>query len=221
MIELSGITKIYRNKNLEFQALRGVSLTIGEGEFVTVMGRSGCGKSTLLTVLGLMSRFDDGAYLLRGQAVKDMPSREICRMRNRHVGFVFQSYNLINEYSALENIEMPLGYAGVGGAARRRRAKELLETVGLSDKARNTPLQLSGGQQQRVAIARALANRPSLLLADEPTGNLDTGSGQEIMSLFKTLNEQGATILLVTHDPLVASYGNRILHMTDGLIEEE
>lgn len=219
MIALTNVEKTYQNKGISCKALRGVSLAVAEGEFVAITGRSGCGKTTLMNIIGLMDRFDAGEYHFDGECVSSWDKGKVARMRNRSIGFVFQSYNLVADYNVLENVEMPMGYAGVPTRERRERATEALESVGLSDKHKNRPSQLSGGQQQRVAIARALVNKPRLILADEPTGNLDSQSGNDVMELLSGLHKKGITIILVTHDESVAAYAERRIMMRDGLVK--
>ncbi|NMB38507.1 MAG: ABC transporter ATP-binding protein [Firmicutes bacterium] len=201
-------------------ALDNVSMTISRGEFVIIMGPSGSGKSTLLNILGVLDlpTRNHGAYLLEDVDITELGDRELARIRNRHFGFIFQSYNLFPELNALENVMVPLTYAKRPKAERIKRAEELLEMVEMTHRLKHFPNQLSGGEQQRVAIARALANKPTLLLADEPTGNLATEQGNEILSLLKKLNEQGTTIVVVTHDPKVSTYGKRLVHLQDGKI---
>jgi putative ABC transport system ATP-binding protein len=218
MIRLCGIEKTYRNKDVSFRALNGISLEIPTGEFTAVMGRSGCGKTTLMNIMGFMDRYDAGQYFFDGRDVSGFSNAELCRLRNKSIGFVFQSFNLVSDYSLLENVEMPMGYAGIPAKQRRGRAAAALESVGLSDKLKNRPSQLSGGQQQRAAIARAIVNEPSVILADEPTGNLDARSGDEVMALLESLRNKGMTIVLVTHDEKVAACAQRRIFMSDGLI---
>jgi putative ABC transport system ATP-binding protein len=219
VIELSQVTKVYGEGEGEVRALRGIDLAIAPGEFVAVMGPSGSGKSTCMNILGCLDTPTSGTYRFLGVPVGSMTTDQRALLRRNHLGFVFQGFNLLKRGSALENVEMPLLYAGLGAAERRRRALEMLDLVGLADRARHTPAQLSGGQQQRVAIARALVNRPSLLLADEPTGNLDSRTGEEILAEFERLNrELGQTIVLVTHDPTLAARLPRQVTVRDGLI---
>jgi putative ABC transport system ATP-binding protein len=219
LIRVRELSKIYVMGDIEVPALRGVSLDIGRGEFVAVMGSSGSGKSTFMNILGCLDRPTSGSYYLEGQEVASLSSDEWARLRNRKMGFVFQGFNLLPRTTALENVELPTMYNGHGGKQRRERALEVLALVGLENRLDHTPTQLSGGQQQRVAIARALVNRPSLLLADEPTGNLDSATSAEIMSLFQRLNaEQGITIVLVTHEHDVAAYAQRQIHFKDGRV---
>jgi putative ABC transport system ATP-binding protein len=216
MIVLNRATKVYRADEVETVALDGVSLSIAEGEFVAVMGPSGCGKSTLLNVLGMIDALDEGSYRFMGEEIAGRPERELVRLRRQRLGFVFQSFNLIEELTVFQNVELPLHYNHMPAGERRDRVREVLELVGLSHRARHRPAQLSGGQQQRVAIARALAAEPMLILADEPTGNLDRKSGAEIMALLAILNEQGSTIVMVTHNPADAAFAHRIVEMVDG-----
>jgi putative ABC transport system ATP-binding protein len=219
MMRLENVEKTYRNKSLTFHALKGISLEIAEGEFVAVMGRSGCGKTTLMNIMGFMDRHDGGQYYFAGEDVTGLSNAEICRLRNASIGFVFQSFNLVSDYSILENVEIPLGYAGVPAKQRRERAFAALESVGLGEKFKNRPAQLSGGQQQRAAIARALVNNPKVILADEPTGNLDTQIGDDVMALLNEQHQKGITVVLVTHDEKVAEYAQRRVLMRDGLME--
>jgi putative ABC transport system ATP-binding protein len=222
MIEIENVTKVYQMGEIEVHALRGVSLQVNKGECMTIMGPSGSGKSTLMNVLGCLDTPTDGSYHLHGEDVSLLSDRQLARIRNREIGFVFQTFNLLPRTTALRQVELPLMYAGVGIRERRRRAREALEAVGLGDRTNHKPDELSGGQQQRVAIARALVTGPSIIMADEPTGNLDTQSGDEILRIFKQLNqEQGITIIFVTHDPEIADYGHRTIHIRDGLIEKD
>ena len=221
VISLRDVRKSYRFEGGEFQALKGVSFDVHEGELVALMGPSGSGKSTLMNVLGLLDSFDSGTYLLRGQDVTTLTERERAAARNAHIGFVFQAFNLLPRMSLLENVELPMVYAGVPPRLRRERARELLELVGLADKANNGPNQVSGGQKQRAAIARALALAPALLLADEPTGNLDSRTGEEIMELFRALNEAGSTVVIVTHEPDIAAQTRRAIVLRDSVIESD
>jgi putative ABC transport system ATP-binding protein len=216
MIRAEGLVKTYRVGEGLVRALDGVSLEFADGEMVAITGPSGSGKSTLMNVLGCLDRPDAGAYFLAGQDVAGLSDDELATVRNRRIGFVFQSFNLLARTSALENVELPLLYAGV--RRPRGRAEEALRIVGLADRMKHEPSQLSGGQCQRVAIARAIVTDPELILADEPTGNLDSHTGQEVLALLKSLNAQGRTVLLVTHDPAVAAHCRRQVHMTDGRV---
>lgn len=216
MLELKGIKKSYKTKELKTEVLKDINLKVMEGEFLSLMGASGCGKSTLLNIIGDMDSFDAGEYIFNGKNIKEMKAKEAAVFKNKDIGFIFQSFNLVSDLNAESNVEMPMGYGGIGRRERKKRARDLLQKVGLEGKEKNYPSQLSGGQQQRVAIARAIANDPMLLIADEPTGNLDHESGKEIMCLLKKLNEEGMTIIMVTHDEKVAGYANRIVKMFDG-----
>jgi len=220
MIELEDVTKVYRMGKVEVQALKGVSIRVAPGEFVAIMGASGSGKTTLMNIIGCLDLPTSGRYLLDGGDVRKLTDNQLAVIRNRKIGFVFQSFNLIPRSTALHNVEMPLIYAGVGGD-RRRRAVAALEAVGLADRARHQPSELSGGQQQRVAIARALVTEPAILLADEPTGNLDTGSSGEIMGLLAELNAQGRTIVLITHEEDIARFASRVVRLRDGLVIDD
>ncbi len=217
LIHLSGITKVYRMGDIEVHALRGIDLDIGEGEFVAIMGASGSGKSTLMNVLGCLDLPSTGIYRLDGVDVRGLDDNQLAIIRNRKIGFVFQSFNLIPRSSAVHNVEMPLIYAG-DSRERRRRALSSLADVGLAERAHHLPSELSGGQQQRVAIARALVTEPAILLADEPTGNLDSESSVDIMRLLTRLNEQGRTIILITHEADIAGFAKRVVRLKDGLI---
>jgi putative ABC transport system ATP-binding protein len=221
MIEIENITKLYRMGAVEVHALRGVSLQIDQGEFMSIMGPSGSGKSTLMNVLGCLDSPTSGRYNLRGQDVSRLNDNQLARVRNKEIGFVFQMFNLLPRTTALRQVELPLLYAGVGLRERHKRAREALETVGLGDRMHHKPDELSGGQQQRVAIARALVMRPSIIMADEPTGNLDTKSGNEVLRLFQQLNEQGITVIFVTHAAETAAYSRRVIRIRDGLIERD
>ena len=221
LIEVEHIAKVYRMGDVEVHALRDVSLTITEGESVAIMGPSGSGKSTLMNVLGCLDRPTRGSYHLAGQEVSTLDRNELAKLRNRTRGFVFQNFNLLSRTSALENVELPLLYAGLSGRERHKRAREALERVGLADRAHHHSNQMSGGQQQRVAVARALVTRPHLIVADEPTGNLDSRTSVEIMALFQELGRSGITLLLVTHEPDIARYASRVVVMRDGLVQTD
>lgn len=217
-IRSEGIEKVYKMGKVDVHALRGVDLTIEEGEYVAIMGPSGSGKSTLMHILGCLDRPTGGKYFLEGKEVQSLDENQLAEIRKRTFGFVFQNFNLLSRLNALENVELPMTYARVPSKVRHARAMELLKGVGLKERAYHKPTELSGGEAQRVAIARALANDPKVLLADEPTGNLDTDTGQEVLSVFKKLHEQGRTIIVVTHDPEVAQEAERIVYLRDGKI---
>ncbi|MCS6850156.1 MAG: ABC transporter ATP-binding protein [Gemmataceae bacterium] len=222
MIELTDVHKIYDSGEVKVHALRGVSLIVREGEFVAIMGASGSGKSTLMNIIGCLDRPTSGTYRFDGQDVSQLDRKSLARIRNQKLGFVFQGFNLLKRHSALENVQLPLLYAGVPARERRARALEMLRLVGLEARAEHPPNKLSGGQQQRVAIARALVNKPHVLLADEPTGNLDSKNGAEILAEFQRLNrERGQTIVLVTHDPSIARHADRIVTVSDGYIASD
>ena len=221
VVRLRGVAKTYRiGREIEVRALRGVDLRIDEGELVAIMGPSGSGKSTLMNILGCLDAADAGTYELAGELVGELSDDRLAAIRNRRVGFVFQTYNLLPRLSAIENVELPLVYGG-DGHDRRERATTAIESVGLGDRARHRPSELSGGQQQRVAIARALLNDPAMILADEPTGNLDSRSSAEILAIFQRLNGQGKTVVMVTHEPDVAAHCRRIVRMRDGVIASD
>lgn len=222
LIRLDHVHKIYKMGEVEIHALRGISLSISKGEFVAIMGSSGSGKSTTMNVLGCLDKPTKGHYFLDGQDVSGLSKDELADIRNRKIGFVFQGFNLLPRTSALENVELPMLYLGLKAAERHRRAKEALELVGLGQRLSNMPNQLSGGQQQRVAIARALVNEPSIILADEPTGNLDSRTSIEVMGVFQYLNrERGITVALVTHEPDIAQYATRVVVFKDGRISRD
>jgi putative ABC transport system ATP-binding protein len=219
VIELQDITKVYQMGEVEVHALRGVSLKVEKGEILTIMGPSGSGKSTMMNIIGCLDQPTAGTYLLEGRDVGHLHDDDLATIRNRRIGFVFQTFNLLARTTALQNVTLPLIYAGIGRAERRERAREALEAVGLGHRLNHMPTELSGGQQQRVAIARALANNPSIILADEPTGNLDSESGADVMAVLQGLNrERGMTVVLVTHDPMIARHTERIVHLYDGQI---
>ena len=222
VIELDHIHKVYTMGDVEVHALRGVSLTIREGEFVAIMGASGSGKSTMMNILGCLDQPTRGTYILDGQDVSQMSRDERADVRSKKLGFVFQGFNLLSRTSAIENVELPMLYAGIDTQERQRRAKEALAAVGLAGREQNHPNQLSGGQQQRVAIARALVNQPAMILADEPTGNLDSRTSVEVMEIFQRLNrEQGITLILVTHEPDISEYAQRVVVFKDGKIKKD
>jgi putative ABC transport system ATP-binding protein len=221
LIETADLWKTYVMGDEEIHALRGVSIAIERGEYVAIMGPSGSGKSTLMNLIGCLDTPSKGSYVLNGQEVARMDDNELARIRNEEIGFVFQTFNLLPRASALNNVALPLVYAGVPAAERDKRAKAALDKVELSSRMTHRPNELSGGQRQRVAIARALVNNPSILLADEPTGNLDSKTGAEIMQLFERLHQSGNTIVLVTHEADVAAYAHRTLHLRDGVVEED
>jgi len=218
MLELENITKVYKAGQTEIPALRGISCHIESGEMVSIIGPSGSGKSTLMNIIGCLDKPTSGRYRLDGTEVSELNDNQLAEIRNKKIGFVFQSFNLLSRTTALANVELPLIYSGASN--RRQRALQVLESVGLAHRVTHRPSELAGGEQQRVAIARALVNNPSLILADEPTGNLDTRTSQEIMSIFRQLNEQGMTIVLVTHEPDIAAYTRRTIKLRDGQIEE-
>jgi len=221
LIEVENLTKIYEMGSVQVHALRNISFFIEKQEFVSIMGPSGSGKSTLMDILGCLAKATSGSYVLEGLEVDKMSDNKLAEVRNRRIGFVFQAFNLLPRTTALHNVELPLIYAGVGRRERRRRAQAALEAVGLADRTHHKSNELSGGQIQRVAIARALVNDPSMIFADEPTGNLDTKSGAEVMEIFDRLNEAGNTIIMVTHERYIAEHANRIIHLKDGIIEQD
>jgi putative ABC transport system ATP-binding protein len=221
LICLSDLSKVFYTDQLETHALTRIDLDIEEGDFISIAGPSGCGKSTLLSIVGLLDAPTSGTYTLRGESVEKISTIERARIRNREIGFVFQAFNLIGDLDVYENVELPLTYRKLPPADRKRRVKEALERVGMSHRMKHFPAQLSGGQQQRVAVARALAGAPAILLADEPTGNLDSKNGESVMELLRDLHRQGSTICMVTHDPRFTRYAERTIHLFDGRIIEE
>jgi putative ABC transport system ATP-binding protein len=221
LIHLEGVTKVFVTDEVETHALAGIHLDIQKGEYLSIAGPSGCGKSTLLAILGLLDSPSDGTYILNGKPVQNLKLSERARIRNREIGFIFQAFNLIGDLTVYENVELPLTYRGMPSAERKKRVHEALERVGMSHRMKHYPSQLSGGQQQRVAVARALAGDPSILLADEPTGNLDSANGEAVMDLLRELHRGGATICMVTHDPRYARYADRNIHLFDGRVVEE
>ena len=220
-IQLEAVTKVFYTDEVETHALSGVHFDVTSGEFLSIAGPSGCGKSTLLSILGLLDSPTEGRYFLNGKPVEDLAIGERARVRNREVGFIFQSFNLIGDLTVFENVELPLTYRGMRTAERNERVRQALERVGMGHRAKHLPSQLSGGQQQRVAVARALAGRPLILLADEPTGNLDSKNGLAVMELLKELHQEGSTVLMVTHDPRFAEFADRTVHLFDGQVVEE
>jgi len=221
MIRLSGITKVFYTDEVETHALSGIHLEVKQGEYLAIAGPSGCGKTTLLSILGLLDTPTEGEYLLDGEPVAQLSSSERARVRNRQIGFIFQAFNLIGDLTVYDNVELPLSYRGLDSAERRKRVMAALEKVGMSHRLKHYPAQLSGGQQQRVAVARAVAGDPLILLADEPTGNLDSTNGEAVMELLRELHRGGATICMVTHDPRYARHADWSIHLFDGRIVEE
>ena len=221
LIHLDGVTKVFFTDEVETHALAGIHLEIKSGEYIAIAGPSGCGKSTLLSILGLLDSPTEGKYILNGKSVADLPLSERARVRNREIGFIFQSFNLIGDLNVYENVELPLTYRGMKSAERKERVMTALEKVGMAHRAKHLPSQLSGGQQQRVAVARAVGGAPSILLADEPTGNLDSKNGEAVMELLRELHREGATICMVTHDPRYARHADRSIHLFDGRVVEE
>ena len=221
MIIMENVKKIYRMGTVEVAALQGVSLQVDKGEFISIMGPSGSGKSTLMNIIGCLDVPSEGSYELDTIAVGGLNDNQLAEIRNRKIGFVFQTFNLLARESAIDNVELPMIYRDMPDRKRRELARGTLEAVGLADRAKHRPTEMSGGERQRVAIARALVNSPSIILADEPTGNLDSHTGAEIMSIFQKLNEDGITIVLVTHEKDIALYSRRIIHLRDGLVEGE
>lgn len=221
LIRLENVTKIFYTDELETHALSAVGFEIAAGEFVSIAGPSGCGKSTLLSILGLLDTPTAGQYWLSGEAVADLPLSERARIRNRQVGFIFQSFNLVGDLNVFENVELPLTYRGMDRAERKQRVMQALEKVGMAHRAKHLPAQLSGGQQQRVAVARAIAGEPAILLADEPTGNLDSANGEAVMKLLTNLHEAGSTICMVTHDQRYAGQASKEIHLFDGRVVDQ
>src|SRR6202047_2443880 len=221
LIRLDAVTKVFLTDEVETHALSGIHLDIRDGEYVSIAGPSGCGKSTLLSILGLLDTPSNGSYALKGGEVANLSFADRARIRNREIGFIFQSFNLIGDLTVFENVELPLTYRGMRPAERRQRVTEALERVGMAHRAKHLPSQLSGGQQQRVAVARAVGGEPVILLADEPTGNLDSKSGEAVMDLLRELHQSGATICMVTHDPRYARHADRHIHLFDGRVVEE
>ena len=218
MLSMRGLSRVYRTDTVETTALDGIYLDVAEGEFVAIMGPSGCGKSTLLNVMGMLDSPSEGSYLFDGTEVSKMGESKLADFRKRNIGFIFQSFNLVDELSVRENIELALLYHDVPAADRRARVDAVMDKVGIAHRARHRPSQLSGGQQQRVAVARALVGAPKLILADEPTGNLDTAHGEEVMRMLQALNQEGSTIVMVTHSPAHADYASRVVNMLDGRV---
>ena len=221
LIHLDGVTKVFYTDEVETHALSGIHLDLMPGEYVSIAGPSGCGKSTLLSILGLLDTPTDGTYVLNGKSVANLSLSERARIRNREVGFVFQAFNLIGDLTVYENVELPLTYRGTPSAERKKKVQDALERVGMAHRMKHYPAQLSGGQQQRVAVARAVVGDPSIVLADEPTGNLDSSNGEAVMGLLKELHSAGSTICMVTHDPRYALHAERSIHLFDGRVVEE
>jgi putative ABC transport system ATP-binding protein len=221
LIEMEGLTKVFYTDEVETHALSGIHLQINRGEFVSISGPSGCGKSTLLSILGLLDSPSTGKYALNGSAVEELSNSDRTRIRNREIGFIFQAFNLIGDLTVYENVELPLTYRGMSGTERRQRVHEALDRVGMVHRMKHYPSQLSGGQQQRVAVARALGGNPSILLADEPTGNLDSKNSEAVMDLLRNLHREGATVCMVTHDPRYSQFADRTVHLFDGQVLDE
>jgi len=221
MLSMRDLTRVYRTDAVETTALDGINLDIATGEFVAIMGPSGCGKSTLLNVIGMLDSPSGGSYVFNGEEVAGLSESKLADVRKKNIGFIFQSFNLVDELSVRENVELALLYHDVPASERRRRADEVMDKVGIAHRAKHRPSQLSGGQQQRVAVARALIGQPKLILADEPTGNLDTQHGEEVMKMIQALNKEGSTIVMVTHSPGHADYARRVVHMLDGRVLQE
>jgi putative ABC transport system ATP-binding protein len=221
LIKMEGIKKVFYTDEIETHALADVHFSVGEGEYVAISGPSGCGKTTLLSILGLLDTPSDGTYTLANEAVAGLSAADRARVRNRQIGFIFQAFNLIGDLTVYENVELPLTYRGMSATERKDRVQKALERVGMSHRMKHYPAQLSGGQQQRVAVARAVAGDPAILLADEPTGNLDSANGEQVMDLLRELHRGGATICMVTHDPRYARHADREIHLFDGRVVEE
>jgi len=221
VIHLEGVKKVFLTDEVETHALAGIDLEIKRGQYISISGPSGCGKSTLLSILGLLDTPTEGVYTLNTKAVQDLSMSERARVRNREIGFIFQAFNLIGDLTVYENVELPLTYRGMPSTERKKRVQEALEKVGMAHRMKHYPSQLSGGQQQRVAVARALCGQPAILLADEPTGNLDSRNGEAVMDLLRELHREGATICMVTHDPRYARYADRTVHLFDGKVVDE
>ena len=218
LIRLEEVSKVFFTDEVETHALSGINLEVRDGEYVSISGPSGCGKSTLLSILGLLDTPTEGMYLLGGESVEDLKARQRARIRNRQIGFIFQAFNLIGDLTVFENVELPLTYRGMAASERKKRVEDALDRVGMAHRMKHFPSQLSGGQQQRVAVARALGGDPALLLADEPTGNLDSKNGEAVMELLRDIHEGGATICMVTHDPRFEAYAQRVVRLLDGMI---